>query len=46
MVRLEDDVKNVAPSFDYGRTREFAATIGTKMLLARDKLGKQQTRRN
>jgi len=40
MVCLEDYVKNVVPSFDFRRTWEFAATIGTKTLLSRDKLGK------
>ena len=40
VVCLEDYVKNVVPSFDFRRTWEFAATIGTKMLLSGDKLGK------
>lgn len=40
VVCLEDYVKNVAPSFDFRRIWEFATTIGTKMLLSRDKLGK------
>lgn len=40
MVSLENYVKNVAPSFDFRRTWEFTATIGTITLLSRDKLGK------
>lgn len=38
LVCLEDYVKNVVPSLDFRRTWEFAATIGTKTLLSRDKL--------
>lgn len=40
VVCLEDYVKNVVPSFDFRRTWEFAATIGTKALLPRDNLRK------
>jgi len=40
MVCLKNYVKNVAPSFDFRRTWEFAATIGTITPLSRDKLGK------
>lgn len=40
VVCVEDYVKNVVPSFDFRRTWEFAATIGAKVLLSRDKLVK------
>lgn len=38
VVCLEDYVKSVVPGFDFRRTWESAATIGTKMLFSRDNL--------
>lgn len=46
VICLEDNVKNIAPGFDFRRTWEFAATIGTKMLFSRDNLEKYGTRIN